>query len=219
MMHDMVRDFQPAVVAVDPISNLTLEHSEAEVKPALMRLIDFLKSKEITAVFTSLTHGGGATNAPEDSQVGVSSLMDAWLLLRNVEFNGERNRTIYVLKARGMAHSNQVREFVLSSEGIDLVEVYLGNDRVLTGTARVAQEARERADGDLRRQDHAQKLRQLASKRRAIDAQIAALRAEADAEAAEVNFAIARETAQETSSRQSSETMGRRRSSKTKTER
>ena len=120
-----------------------------EVKPTLMRLIDFLKQQQITTLFTSLTAGGGAT--PEDSQVGVSSLMDTWLLLRNVEFNGERNRTIYVLKSRGMAHSNQVREFVLSDKGIDLVDVYLGADRVLTGTARVAQEAQERAAAELRR--------------------------------------------------------------------
>ena len=115
LMHDTVRAFLPAVVAVDPISNLTLDRNEVEVKPTLMRLIDFLKQQQITTLFTSLTAGGGAT--PEDSQVGVSSLMDTWLLLRNVEFNGERNRTIYVLKSRGMAHSNQVREFVLSDSG------------------------------------------------------------------------------------------------------
>ena len=194
IMHDLVRDFRPAVVAVDPISNLTIERNETEVRPTLMRLIDFLKQKQITAIFTSLAHGGDATDSPEDSQVGVSSLMDAWLLLRNVEFNGERNRTIYVLKARGMAHSNQVREFVLGDTGIDLVEVYLGSDRVLTGTARVVQKARESASAEVRVQDHALKLRQLAAKRKAIEAQIAALQAEAEADAAEVNFTIAQET-------------------------
>ena len=87
--------------------------------------------------------------------------MDTWLLLRNVEFTGERNRTIFVRKSRGMAHSNQVREFVLSDKGIDLVDVYLGGDRVLTGSARVAQEAQERAAAALRGQDHQRKLRQL----------------------------------------------------------
>jgi circadian clock protein KaiC len=117
--------------------------------------------------------------------------------LRNVEFNGERNRTIYVLKSRGMSHSNQVREFVLSDKGIDLVDVYLGAERVLTGTARVAQEEQERAAAALRQQDHQRKLGQLAKRRKAIDAQIEALRAEAEAEAAEVAFTIARETSQD----------------------
>jgi len=205
MMHDTVRAFNPAVVVVDPISNLTMERNEGEVKPTLMRLIDFLKQQQVTTLFTSLTSGGSAT--PEDSQVGISSLMDTWLLLRNVEFNGERNRTLYVLKSRGMVHSNQVREFVLGDKGIELVDVYLSADRVLTGTARVAQEVQERAAAELRRQDHERKLRQLAIKQKAIEAQIAALKAEAKAEAAEVNFAIAQETLQEQASQQSSKAM------------
>jgi circadian clock protein KaiC len=193
-MHDKVMAFRPTAIAVDPISNLTLERDEAEVKPTLMRLIDFLKQQQITTLFTSLTTGG---ITPEDSQVGVSSLMDTWLLLRNTEFNGERNRTIYVLKSRGMAHSNQVREFVLSDKGIDLVEAYLGPDRVLTGTACLAQETHERAAAELRKQDHELKLHRLASKQKAIEAQIAALQAEAESEVAEVNFAIAQQTLQE----------------------
>lgn len=204
MMHDTVLAFQPSVVVVDPISNLTLDDTEAEVKPTLMRLIDFLKKLQITSVFTSLTTGG---NASEDSQIGVSSLMDTWLLLRNVEFNGERNRLISVLKSRGMAHSNQVREFVMSDEGIDLRDVYLGGDRVLTGTARVAQETQERAAAELRHEGHARKLRQLAAKRKALDAQIAALQAEGDAEEAEVNFAIAQETLQTKTTQQNTDAM------------
>lgn len=194
MMHNMILAFRPSVVILDPISNLTLDRSEAEVKPTLMRLIDFLKKEGITALFTSLTTGGTATTAAEDSQFGVSSLMDTWLLLCNVESNGERNRTIYVLKSRGMAHSNQVREFVLSDRGIDLVDVYLGAGRVLTGTARVAQEAQELAAAELRQEDHGRKLRRLAAKRKAIEAQIAALQAESELEAAEENFAIAQDT-------------------------
>jgi circadian clock protein KaiC len=197
MMHDVVRAFRPTVVAVDPITNLFMAQNDAEVKPTLMRLIDFLKKEQITAIFTSLTTGGDATSAPEDSQIGVSSLMDTWLLLRNLEFNGERNRTLFVRKSRGMAHSNQVREFVLSDKGIDLVDVYLGGDRVLTGSARVAQEAQERAAATMRGQDHQRKLRQLASKRKVIEAQIAALQAEADAETEEVHFALAQETLEE----------------------
>ncbi|MDD5321069.1 MAG: ATPase domain-containing protein, partial [Methylococcales bacterium] len=204
MVHDTVRAFRPTVVAIDPISNLTLDRNKADVKPTLMRLIDFLKQQQITALFTSLTAG---SVTPEDSQMGVSSLMDTWLLLRNVEFNGERNRTINVLKSRGMAHSNQVRELILSDAGIDLVDVYLGADRVLTGTARCAQETHELAAAELRRQEHERKLRQHASKLKAIEAQIAVLQAEAESETAEVDFAIAQETLQERTTRQDSDAM------------
>jgi circadian clock protein KaiC len=188
-MHDAVLEFGPDVVMVDPISNLTLERHDAEVKPTLMRLLDFMKTKEITALFTSLT--SGSENDDQDSQVGMSSLMDTWLLLRNVEYNGERNRTIFVLKSRGMNHSNQVREFVMTDRGLKLVDVYLGSDRVLTGTARAAQEERERMEADLRQQDQERLLRLLANKQKAIDAQITALRAEAEAEEHEVKYMIA----------------------------
>lgn len=206
-MHDSVQTFRPGVVIVDPISNLTLERSEQEMKPMLMRLLDFLKQQQITSLFTSLTTGNNGRSSPEDSQIGVSSLMDTWFLLRNVEFNGERNRTLHVLKSRGMAHSNQVREFVLSDEGIDLVDVYLGAGRVLTGSARVAQAAHERSVAELRQEDHERKLRQLASKQKAIEAQIAALNAEGEAEEAEVKFAINQETLQEKNTQQKTAAM------------
>ena len=205
LMHDTVRAFLPSVVVVDPISNLTLERTATEVKPTLMLLIDFFKQQQITTLFTSLTTSGGPPR--EDPELDVSSLMDTWLLLSNIEFNGERNRTLYVLKSRGMTHSNQVREFILSNAGIDLVDVYLGNDRVFTGTARVAQEARERAVIELRQQDHQRKLHQLAGKQSAIAAQIAALQADAEAEAAEVHLAIAQETLQERLGVQNSDAM------------
>lgn len=192
-MHDTVQSFAPAVVAVDPISNLTLHRDESEVKPTLMRLIDFLKLHKITGVFTSLTHNDAASSDPEDSQIGVSSLMDVWLLLRNHEVNGERNRTLYVLKSRGMPHSNQVREFILSDKGIDLVDVYLGSDGVLTGSSRVSQEAREKAALKVSSQDHERKMRKHESRRLALEAQIAMLQAEAAAEAAEMEFSSAQE--------------------------
>ncbi|HEX8283485.1 MAG TPA: circadian clock protein KaiC [Pyrinomonadaceae bacterium] len=207
-MHDTVLEFRPSVVVVDPVSNLTIERNDAEVKPTLLRLIDFLKHEQITTLFTSLTTSANGAS-PEDSQVGVSSLMDTWLLLRNVEYNGERNRTLFVLKSRGMGHSNQVREFVLTDKGIDLVEVYLGADRVLTGTARVAQEAQERTAASLRRQDHERRVRQLAGKRQALEAQIAALQAEAEADEAEVNCAVAQETSQADATAQNLQTMAR----------
>ncbi|MCQ9373278.1 circadian clock protein KaiC [Methyloversatilis sp. XJ19-13] len=205
MMHDAVRSFHPSIVVVDPIGNLSLDRDTSAVKPTLMRLIDFLKQQQITTLFTNLTSGGGETT--ENSQLGVSSLMDTWLLLRNVEFNGERNRTIYVLKSRGMAHSNQVREFVLSDKGIELVDVYLGAEHVLTGTARVAQEELERAAAALREEDHQRKLSRLASRQKAIEAQIAALRCEAEVESAEVAFSLARETLYQRTARQSTDVM------------
>ncbi len=191
MMHDQVRAFRPTLVAVDPISNLTMGFDEAEVKPMLLRLIDFLKTEQITAVFTNLTSEDAVQPLPDESRIGMSSLMDTWLLLKNEEYSGERNRTIFVLKSRGMPHSNQVREFVLSNDGIDLVDVLLSGDRVLTGRARMAQSERDGVDLTTRKEDHQRALRQLASKQKTIDAQIAALQAEAEV----VTLAINQESA------------------------
>src|ERR1700710_1886962 len=120
--------------------------------------------------------------------------MDSWLLLTNLAYNGERTRTLQVLKSRGMPHSNQVREFVFSDNGVDLIDVYLFGDQVLTGTARVAHEAQVSASSELRGQDHARRLRDLAARRKALDAQIAALNLEAEERAGDVHFDIARET-------------------------
>lgn len=194
LMHtyNLVRDFAPDVVAIDPISSLTSQGDDTGLSLTLMRLIDFFKTQEITALFTTLTSDSPSVS-PTSSQVGVSSLMDSWLMLANVAGNGERTRTLQVLKARGMAHSNQVREFVFSNQGVGLVDVYLHGDQVLTGTARLAHEAQVVAANDLRGRDHERRLRDLANRRKALDAQIAALNAESDERAGEVEFAIARE--------------------------
>ena len=133
-MYGAVREFKPAVVIVDPISNLSLDREDRAIKPTLMRLIDFLKQHHVTAVFTSLVSDGVAAFA--ESQVAVSSLMDTWLLLSNLESNGERTRAIQIVKSRGMSHSNQIREFVLSGSGISLVDIYVSSGRVLTGRTR-----------------------------------------------------------------------------------
>lgn len=190
-MYDLVREFRPAVVVVDPISNLTMHTADASVRPTLMRLIDFLKMEGTTALLTSLTTETATPLA--DSEVGVSSLMDSWLLLSNVAFNGERTRTLQVLKSRGMPHSNQVREFVFGDKGVDLIDVYLSGDRVLTGTARMAQAAQEAAASELLDQDHERRLKDLERRRAAVDAQIAALNAQEDERRGEVEFSIARE--------------------------
>ena len=137
-MHDLVYEHRPAVVVVDPISNLTFDESDRALKPTLMRLIDFLKREQITALFTNLSADNTANLA--QTQIGVSSLMDTWLLLSNLEVNAERTRTLQVLKARGMTHSNRVREFVFSDHGVDLLEVFMVGDRVVTGRARQIQQ-------------------------------------------------------------------------------
>ena len=165
-----VDEFDPALVIVDPISNLTLSSSDAEAGSMLMRLIDFLKSREITAVLTNLTAGGAAL---EVTELGISSLIDTWILVRDIELGGERNRGLYVLKSRGTAHSNQIREFVLTAQGIDLRDVYVGPDGVLTGSMRTAQEAREGALAQQRRQE-------IERRRDELEAQIAELRVQAE---------------------------------------
>ena len=189
MMYDTIRGFRPRAVVVDPISNLTFDHREIEIKPTLMRLIDFLKQQRITALFTSLTTGQQGQSA-EDSQVGVSSLMDTWLLVSNVEQNGERNRMLYILKSRGMAHSNQVREFIISRKGIKLVDVHRGPDSVLVGSARQTQAALDQEAEAERRRAQRRRLSQIASRRKALEAQIAVLRAEAAAQEEEVTSTI-----------------------------
>jgi circadian clock protein KaiC len=177
-IHKMVRDLQPEVVILDPIGNLTMAGSELDTTSMLTRLMDFLKSQKITAVWTSLTSG----NDTEKTDVGISSLVDTWLLLRDMESGGERNRAMYILKSRGMAHSNQIREFLLTDHGIELTDVYLGPQGVLTGSARQTQEAKETAEALVRQQAIAGKQRELERKRQALEATISAMRAEFEAE-------------------------------------
>ena len=119
-MHRLIAQWRPNVVVVDPVTNMTAVGSTTEVKAMLARLIDFMKLRQITALFTSLTEAGGAA---EQTDLGVSSLMDVWMVVGNLEANGERNRTIQIVKARGMAHSNQIREFVMTDRGIALLDV------------------------------------------------------------------------------------------------
>ena len=178
-MFKEIAAFQPTVVIVDPITSLLTAGTDYETKGMVTRLIDFLKAGQITSLFTSLTHGG---HALQQSEIAMSSLMDAWLLLQDFEGNGERNRMLYVLKARGMAHSNQVREFLISDRGIDLVDAYIGPSGVLTGASRVAQAAREKAEDLAGQQEAARRKRELQHKRTILEQQIAGLRAEYETE-------------------------------------
>jgi circadian clock protein KaiC len=175
--------FKPHVVIIDPITSLMDSGTDSEGKGMVTRLIDYLKAGQVTSLFTSLTQGG---HALEQSEAAMSSLMDSWLLLQDLEGNGERNRVLYVLKARGMAHSNQVREFLISSRGIDLVDAYIGPSGVLTGAARVAQTAREKAEVLAGKQEAARRQRELKRKRATLEQQIAGLRSEHEASAVEL---------------------------------
>jgi circadian clock protein KaiC len=172
-IHKLVKEFQPEAVVLDPITNMTSIGSSEEVKAMLTRLIDFLKNCGITAVFTSLTSGGAAL---EQSEVGVSSLMDTWLLVRMLESSNERNRLLYVLKSRGMPHSHQMREFVMTKEGIQLVDVYVGPGTVLTGSARLVQEAADQAQFLSEQQEAARRCRLLQQEQSALKAQAESLK-------------------------------------------
>ncbi|MFZ4386951.1 MAG: circadian clock protein KaiC [Chthoniobacterales bacterium] len=175
MMQRSINDFDPSVVAVDPLNSFLMGDNQIDVKGMLMRLVNFMKMKGITSLFTSLTPGGGPI---EQTDIRVSSLIDTWILLRDIEYGGERNRTLCILKSRGMAHSNQVREFLLTDKGVELRDVYVGPSGVLTGTARVNQEAAEKAMQLLREQELKRGRELLAGKRSIVEAQIAAMRAE-----------------------------------------
>ena len=174
-IHKLIEQVKPQCVILDPITNLINGSGDKEVYSMLLRLIDFLKSLAITSVFVSLT--GGGENL-EETKVGISSLTDTWILLRDVELNGERNRCLYVLKSRGMAHSNQLREFRMTEHGIQLIPAYIGSEGVLTGSSRLAQEAKERADARLRRQEAERKRQDLERRRLGLQAQITSLQAE-----------------------------------------
>jgi circadian clock protein KaiC len=189
-MHKAIEAFDASIVVIDPISNLVAAASEIEVKSMLSRLIDFLKMKQITAFCTDLTT---TSSSLEQTEVGISSLMDTWLLLKIVEENGERNRGLYVLKSRGMAHSNQIREFCLSDTGIELKDVYVGAGMVLTGSARVVQESKERAEAARRSQEIERKKRDVERKKAVLEARIMALRNELEVEKEELEQAIAGE--------------------------
>ena len=174
-MHRLAHKIRPNIIVIDPISNLIEVGEQMEVKSMLSRLIDYYKSKKITILFTSLVVKG----INEDtSGVGISSLMDTWIQVKDVESSGEHNRGLVVLKSRGMPHSNQVREFLLTDKGIRLLNVSLSSEGVLMGSSRVAQAAQEEMEAVRRREEIAQRKWLLDQKRREKDARIISLEAE-----------------------------------------
>ncbi len=183
----LINKFEPNVVILDPINSFVIGENQTEVKTMLLRLVDFLKMKQITSLLTSLASAG--VNI-ENTDVYISSLIDTWLLLRDIEIGGERNRELYVLKSRGMAHSNQIREFKLTSHGIELLDVYAGPEGVLTGSARLSQEAKNDAEQLLRQQEIKHLQFGLERKREAMEAQVALLRSEFEVAKSEVQRVI-----------------------------
>ncbi|MEG3923299.1 MULTISPECIES: circadian clock protein KaiC [unclassified Microcoleus] len=195
-IHRWVQDFQPSTIIIDPMSNLVLSGSLIQTKNFFMRLIDYLKSKQITVFMTNLT-AGDADHDHEQTEVGVSSLMDTWLELQTLKVNGERNRILYALKSRGMMHSNQVREFIVTKEGVKLVEVYLGDGKVLTGTERVNQELKEKSASQKRRQNFELKKREYEQEKELVQAQINALQMQLLNREAELDLLLEEEQEEE----------------------
>jgi circadian clock protein KaiC len=207
-MHKEIKGFRPSVVVLDPISNFVAAGELSEAAQFLLRLVDYLKAEGITTLMTNLTSGSSAL---EQTEIGISSLIDTWLLLRDIELQGERNRGLYVLKSRGMRHSNQVREFVLTERGIDVLDVYVGPEGVLTGTSRVVQEAKEKAVALARRQDIERRERELERKRAALEAQISKLRADFEAEQDELRRLVAEGQLRESTLKEEESVLARRR--------
>ena len=184
----LVEKFDPKIVVLDPVTNFNKVGAERDVQLMLTRLVSYLKNRGVTAMVTTLTPGGSAT---ELTTVGISSLADTWIFLRDIELDGERNRGLYILKSRGMAHSNQIREFVLTSKGIDLIDVYLGPSGVLTGSARAAREAEDRARSSVMRQEMRRLEAALERKRTEVEAKIAEIGNEYEADRAELEQKLA----------------------------
>jgi circadian clock protein KaiC len=172
-----IRDFKPTTVIIDPVSNLITVGSEYEVRSMLVRLIDMLKVNNITALFTSLNKQTEGFR-PDLAEESVSSLVDTWVTVRDMEGVGERNRGLFIVKSRGMGHSNQVREFVITGKGIQLLDVELGPNGILTGMARRSN-VMDREVSKLKHQNElSRKDREIARKRKVLEANIQALRTE-----------------------------------------
>ncbi len=183
-IHKKVKQFKPHAVILDPITNLVTVGTVGEVKSMLIRLIDFLQAEQITVMFTALSLN---TIVNEQTDEGVSSLVDAWILVRDIESNGERNRGMYIMKSRGMKHSNQVREFVITDEGLDLVDVYLGSEGVLIGSARETQQLSEATGEVLRTHAIDRKDLEISRKRKVLESKISSLQQEFESIQDELN--------------------------------
>lgn len=190
--HLLVEEHRPTVVIVDPITNLVSSATMLDVNAMSIRLIDYLKGKGITTLLTTLTSGGAAL---EQTELNISSMIDTWLLVRDIETGGERNRGLYILKSRGMAHSNQIRELRITDQGIELLDVYLGPEGVLTGSARLSQEAKARTSEADRMESSRRRRNEIETERKALNAQLAALEAKIAVQNEELTALVSAESA------------------------
>jgi circadian clock protein KaiC len=183
-IHKEIQNFKPSVVVIDPITNFISIGTLSEVKNMLIRLIDFLQNEQITVMFTALSLNDMVNDQTDEA---ISSLVDTWLLIRDIELNGERNRAMYVMKSRGMKHSNQVREFVISDEGLELIDVYVGPDGILTGSARESQILQEETGAAIHNYALNRKDREIMRKRQVLESKIASLNSEFESVEEELN--------------------------------
>ena len=191
-LRKLIKEFAPTTIIIDPISNLITVGSEHEVRSMLVRLIDMLKAHNITALFTSLNKQTDNFR-PDLAEESVSSLVDTWITVRDMEGVGERNRGIFIIKARGMGHSNQVREFVITGQGIELLEVELGPNGILTGTARQSHKFKKTMSDIKLQNEINRKDREIERKRKVLEANIEALRNEFESAQEELSILKATE--------------------------
>jgi circadian clock protein KaiC len=183
-IHKKIEEFKPKIIVLDPITNLVTVGTVSEVRSMLIRLIDFLQKGQISVLFTALTYNNAVT---EQADEGVSSLVDAWITVRDIESNGERNRGMYIMKARGMKHSNQVREFLITDEGLELVDVFLGPNGILIGSAREQQQLEEATGQELKTYAGTRRDREIERKKTVLEAKIASLNEEFESVKDELN--------------------------------
>jgi circadian clock protein KaiC len=205
MKHKLINVFKPQVVIMDPLNSYVIGDNQIQVKAMLVRLVDFLKTRQITGLFTNLAQTGDPV---EQTELAISSVIDTWLLLRDIEIGGERNRGLYILKSRGMSHSNQIREFLLTDHGVELRDVYVGPEGVLTGSARLTKEAENEAAMLIRNQEVELRRIELERKRTTLEAQIAMLRAEFAVQEVASSKIIGQEKAEKAQLAQGREEMG-----------
>lgn len=207
-IHKKITLFKPDTVIIDPITNLITIGSISEVKSMLIRLISFLQDQQVTVMFTALALNNIVQEQTDET---ISSLVDAWLLVRDIESNGERNRGMYIMKSRGMKHSNQVREFVITDQGLELVNVYLGPNGVLTGSAREEQMLQEHAGEVLKDHQMSAKDKEIIRKRNILEGKIANLKAEFESVEDELNRVYTEEQIRKEAAQKNREEIANRR--------
>jgi circadian clock protein KaiC len=190
-LHKLVSNFQPHVVIVDPITAFVKAEMQCDAGAMLMHLIDWLKARQTTAIFTNLTHG----LFHEPGQVTIGSFIDTWLVLGDLELGGERIRALQIKKARGIAHSNHMCELLLTDQGVKLLDGDVKPERVLTGSLRLALEVREQAAALNRQLEVERRQCYLEWRCQALEAQLARPPAQLGAEKQEPKLLITQEKA------------------------